>query len=303
MLYLCLIKIIEMAKSRYNNTEQLGIIESYRIFVSDFEWIFREQPIVDMGIDAHIELVDNGNPTGKLIALQIKTGESYFHEKSETFTFYLDEIHYNYWVNHSLPVILVCHMPEMKITLWQYVEKNSVEKTPKGWKIEIPKQNDLTNSISKYQIAEIINSKSLDGKITKLKLDSNLIKYINNGGKVNLYAQEWHNKSMGRGPFKIILIDKNGNEDIVREWKRFYTYRLEDLVEKNFPWADIEIDQDFYNENFHNSYYDVYNDSYKLTHKIYPYKVLSGEVSEYRINLKLNKIGKAFIDLEEYLEK
>jgi hypothetical protein len=78
---------------------------------------------------------------------------------------------------------------------------------------------------------------------------------------------------------------------------------LEDLVEKNFPWADIEIDEDFYKKNFHYSYYDIYTDLYKLTHKIYPYKVLSGEVSEYRINLKLNKIGLAFIDLEEYLEK
>jgi hypothetical protein len=73
--------IKNMAKSRYDNTEQLGIIEAYKIFVGDFKWIFREQPIVDMGINAHIEIVDDGNPSGKLIALQIKTGESYFYEK------------------------------------------------------------------------------------------------------------------------------------------------------------------------------------------------------------------------------
>lgn len=292
-----------MTKPRYNHTEQLGIIESFRIFASEFKWIFREQPIIDMGIDAHIELVDDGNPTGKLIALQIKTGDSYFHEKEETFTFYLDKIHYNYWINHSLPVILIAHMPQKKITLWQYVEKNNVKKTSKGWKIDIPKQNHLTDSKSKYQIADIINSKSLDGKITKLKLDSNLMKYINKGGKVNVYTQEYHNKSLGRGPFKIILIDKDGNEEIVREWQRFYTYTLEDLLEKYFPWAHIEIDKDFYEENFDDSYYDVYTDKYKTDHTIYPYKVLSGEVSEYRINLKLNKIGTAFMDLEEYLEK
>ncbi|MBK9631967.1 MAG: DUF4365 domain-containing protein [Saprospiraceae bacterium] len=264
----------------------------------------REQPIVDMGIDAHIELVEEGNPLGKLIALQIKTGESYFYEKEKSFTFYLDETHYNYWVNHSLPVILIGHIPERNITLWQYVDRNNVEKTTKGWKIEIPKENDLTDiSRSKYQITEILNSKSLNGKITKLRLDRNLIKYISEGGKVNIYTQEWHNKSLGRGPFKIILIDKNGNEEIVREWNRFYTSKLEDLIEKNFPWADIEVDKDYYDKNFHNSYYGVYTDYYKLTNKIFPFNVLSGEVSEYRINLKLNKIGLAFIDLEDYLEK
>lgn len=292
-----------MTKPRYDNTEQLGIIKANEIFVKDFKWIFREQPIVDMGIDAHIELVEDGNPLGKLIALQIKTGESYFHENDETYTFYLDEVHYNYWINHSLPVLLIAHMPEKHITLWQYVERNSVEKTSKRWKIKIPKENDLTNMISKYKITEIINSKSLNGKITKLRLDSQLIKYISNGGKVNLFTQEWHNKSLGRGPFTVILIDKEGKEEVVREWQRFYTYKLEDLVEKNFPWADIEIDEDFYEENFDDSFYDVYTDAYKLNHKIYPYMVHYGEVSDYRINLKLNKIGRAFMDLEEYLEK
>jgi len=293
-----------MKKPRYDNTERLGVIKSNEIFVKDFKWIFREQPIVDMGIDAHIELVNcDGDPTGQLIALQIKTGESYFHEKEDSYTFYLNETHYNYWSNHSLPVILIAHLPKKDITLWQYVEKKTVAQTPKGWKIKIPKQNTLANSTAKLKIVEIINSKSLNGKITKLRIDSELIKHIYNGGKLNVFTQEWHNKSLGRGPFQIILIDKNGDEKIVREWTKFYTYSVEKLIEKTFPWADIEIDEDFYGANFDESYYDVYTDMYKSVSKIYPYNVLSGEVSEYRINLKLNKVGRAFLDLEEYLEK
>lgn len=41
-------------------------------------YIFREQQTDDYGIDAQIEIVAGGLVTGKLIALQIKTGPSWF---------------------------------------------------------------------------------------------------------------------------------------------------------------------------------------------------------------------------------
>ena len=43
-------------------------------------YIFREQPISDYGIDAQIELIDEETVTGKLVALQIKSGASWFVE-------------------------------------------------------------------------------------------------------------------------------------------------------------------------------------------------------------------------------
>ena len=54
------------------------------------DWFFREQPITDQGIDAHIEKFEllkgqKGNDevgTGRLIALQIKGGPSYFSRSS-----------------------------------------------------------------------------------------------------------------------------------------------------------------------------------------------------------------------------
>lgn len=81
---------------RYSTTERIGINTVENIVLHELGWIFREQPIVDMGIDAHVERVDEGDPTGKLIALQVKTGASHFHESGDTYFYYGTFTHLNY---------------------------------------------------------------------------------------------------------------------------------------------------------------------------------------------------------------
>lgn len=43
-------------------------------------WPFREQPTEDYGIDAHAEVVDGEDVRRRLLALQIKSGMSWFRE-------------------------------------------------------------------------------------------------------------------------------------------------------------------------------------------------------------------------------
>ncbi len=52
--------------SRYSNTERLGVIETDRIVTKYLGWIFREQPIIDVGLDALIEQSEEGEPKGRL---------------------------------------------------------------------------------------------------------------------------------------------------------------------------------------------------------------------------------------------
>ena len=47
--------------ARYSTTERIGVNAVEHIVLHELGWIFREQPIVDMGIDAHIERVDDGS--------------------------------------------------------------------------------------------------------------------------------------------------------------------------------------------------------------------------------------------------
>jgi hypothetical protein len=57
----------------------VGVNAVEGVVLKEFGWLFREQAVSDYGIDAHVEEVDSDNkPTGKLVALQIKSGPSFF---------------------------------------------------------------------------------------------------------------------------------------------------------------------------------------------------------------------------------
>jgi hypothetical protein len=128
----------------YTPTERLGIYATGFLVNEKFGWIFREQPIEDWGIDAQIEVVDGGKPTGRLIAAQIKSGESWFNEELEDgFVYRGVQRHLEYWRCHSLPVVLILYNPKSRIAYWQVVHDEDVECTGSGWKILVPKCRQL----------------------------------------------------------------------------------------------------------------------------------------------------------------
>jgi len=140
---------------RYTPTERLGINAVEQIVLKELQWIFREQPIADMGIDAHIETVINGAPTGQLLALQIKTGTSHFRDNGDALVYYGTNVHIDYWSGHSLPVLLVAHLPETNETYWVQASPPHVSPTNFAWKISIPKSNRLCEA-SKPQLLDIL---------------------------------------------------------------------------------------------------------------------------------------------------
>lgn len=94
------------------NVERLGV-SRLEFYFSQNGWLFREQVILDFGIDAQVEIVDENYPTGDLIAIQIKSGLSFFDEETDdSYVFRTTDKHMSYWANHSLPVILVLYHPE-----------------------------------------------------------------------------------------------------------------------------------------------------------------------------------------------
>ncbi|MCL6220718.1 DUF4365 domain-containing protein [Zunongwangia pacifica] len=128
------------------NTERIGVYATALLITKELDWIFREQPIVDVGIDALIEQKFNGEPTGKFISAQIKTGKGNFHESKNSLTLYVTKIHYNYWLNSNLPVIIIAHLPETNKTTWEIANEETFKKTPTQWKVLIPKSKDLNKS-------------------------------------------------------------------------------------------------------------------------------------------------------------
>lgn len=134
-----------------SNTGRIGVAGTEIIF-NRLGWIFREQPIEDYGIDAHIEIIENGKATGKLIALQIKCGDSWFQETTENEIVFRGKAkHLEYWLEHSLPVLVILYNDQEGYAYWQVVNKNTVQNTGKDWKLLIPFEHKV-NEISKTQI-------------------------------------------------------------------------------------------------------------------------------------------------------
>jgi len=153
--------------NRYTNTERLGVIETDRIVTKYLGWIFREQPIVDVGLDAVIEQSDEGEPKGRFLAAQIKTGKGNFYVSDKKLTYYVSHVHYNYWLNLEIPIILIAHIPESEKTYWQIISEETFKKANRRWKIEIPKKQEF-NEKSKSRLTEILSSKGQENFVFDL---------------------------------------------------------------------------------------------------------------------------------------
>ena len=145
---------------RYNPTERLGVNAIERIVLEELKWIFREQAIADVGIDAIIEVVNNGIPSCQFIASQIKTGKGNFHEKEKVWSYYASDIHYNYWLNSNVPVILVAYIPEEKTAFWISIESQNFIRNRRQWRLDIPKKQKL-NAQSENRLLQLLGSVSV----------------------------------------------------------------------------------------------------------------------------------------------
>ncbi|GAB1857353.1 hypothetical protein MHTCC0001_21890 [Flavobacteriaceae bacterium MHTCC 0001] len=92
--------------------EREGVLK-LALELNKYGYIFRETSNGDIGIDGQIEYIsDNGHPIGKIVAAQVKSGNSYLHDKGNHYGFYPHEKHKNYWTVFPLPVILFVYYPK-----------------------------------------------------------------------------------------------------------------------------------------------------------------------------------------------
>jgi hypothetical protein len=135
---------------KVSGSDQQGDIGVYAVGLKvsqELDWIFRPQPLRDIGIDAHIEVVENGESKAEMLALQIKSGKSWFKKTSEQgIVFRGDSDHLEYWRNYPLPVIIVLHDDRLDTAYWQVVSEETVISTGKGWKMIIPFSQKLERS-------------------------------------------------------------------------------------------------------------------------------------------------------------
>jgi len=103
----------------------------------------------DVGIDGFIEPASKEEATGRLIAVQVKAGDSYLSAGADEFVVPIDEKHLTYWLNYMLPVVLMAYSPEQNIAAWvsvrDYVEHEAYHHRLPVRSIRIPigRQLDL----------------------------------------------------------------------------------------------------------------------------------------------------------------
>lgn len=291
-------------KPRFSATERKGVNAIEGIFLNDFGWIPRSQESSDMGIDSQVEVCVDGNPTGKLLAIQIKSGASFFGKtRGNSVVVRGKKVHYDYWINHSLPVLLVVHNPDTGETIWQHITEETVRLSGNGWETEIDRERKLSTEYSQ-EIAFIAEGPESVQRLRKLIFDRPLIETLANGCPLFLEFEEWVNKSLGRTPLTLKAYDEDQEERVLRETFLFYAgYTVGEMLCKSFPWADFEIDEDYYEENMDEESVRFMFGLRKHWDDIYPYTVAMCEVASYRLVLKLNKLGEGFLVTDEFLSQ
>lgn len=111
-------------------TESLGLIFVQQI-AHAIRAIWRATPNDDYGLDGELELTRGGEVTGFIIKAQVKSGRSYFHNKTAAgFDYHVPASDANYWARVTFPVILVIYDPETNSGYWVDVKahlKNRLE--------------------------------------------------------------------------------------------------------------------------------------------------------------------------------
>jgi hypothetical protein len=117
------------------------------IVTRQLRWYLRPQPFGDVGIDAHVEPVVDGRASGRLLAMQIKSGPSQFLESAPGSDGWVhregSRTHRDYWLRYQLPVLLVLYDVENQVAHWQRITPDTAVMTRVGFKVVVPASQRL----------------------------------------------------------------------------------------------------------------------------------------------------------------
>ncbi len=300
-----------------NNIERLGV--SFCDTVANQNgWIFREQPICDIGIDAHMEFNDTDGKTQRLLAIQIKSGESFFREKKDGNIIFrgINDRQYNYWTTYPLPCIIVLYNPNDNTCIWQKLTNKTIVKTNNGYCIAVPEKQVFLDDFSNDILKKYINLPNYITNYNFLLSQKIFMEIIESGGIVKLHAEDLINKTLGVR--KVDLIVDDGEGEKTYSYPYYFPYDSGEVVfQRLFPWADFSIDEEYYENSDYEqwleseNYYDdeegkyfVIGDSFEeYRSSLPPIRGIDhrGEVSEFMLIMRLNDLGKSFLTVDRYI--
>jgi hypothetical protein len=255
-------------------TERKGINAVEAAFL-DFGWLFREQTISDFGLDAHVEVTEDGKPTGKLIALQIKSGSSHFRKRGDGYVFRGDLRHLEYWTNHSLPVFIILHNPDDGLILWQKVERRLATVTDKGWSISIPADHVLDRKSKQYFENGIADDEEAIRRFY-FAIDSEVMTLFAEKEQVYFKIDKWINKSLSIRGIEVFFDEPHKPEPDMGFGYWAAGYSIFAFMQRRFPWLIYEYAE--------------------------PVENHAGEVDVHLLGVTLTEQAKMFLALETFFK-
>jgi hypothetical protein len=297
-------------------TASLGVTQVAHAVQKQLRWLFRNQPEEDFGIDAHVELVEDGRVEGKLVALQIKTGASFFRERAEDgWWFRPDDDHVRYWTDHSLPVVLVLADISNERCYWQVINDSTLVTTSGGHRKVLVPEDHLLDESARHPLREAAQGDPYVLRIRELQLARPWMELLLDGKRLVIDIEEWINKSSGRGSIMLGVDREDGEQPLpLAGWDILLGLAsYAEVVPRLFAWADVILHEETYDAADHDAFekgcgaVDEEGDRFETEDfqewasrrasavpDLRPYMNEMGEVDRWRLELRLNELGRAF---------
>ncbi|MCC2382005.1 DUF4365 domain-containing protein [Bacillus cereus] len=172
----------------------------------------------------------------------MKCRGSHVKEYGDHFVYYGEFKHLLYWLEYSLPVVVV--FVEEKIgnpnlfptCYWVEVKKEKIKTLKSSWKIKIQKSQTL-DANCKDELSKVSPRKSInDLRFTELQLQRPLIEHLYDGGKIAI-------ENKGVEDPKIIIENRDGSVVDILCWKDMFSTALfhKECPDYPFPWANVDV--------------------------------------------------------------
>jgi hypothetical protein len=292
-------------------------------------------------LDGQLEVVRHDRagkrrPTGRVVSVQVRTGASYHaDDRGDHWIVPIKKSTVAYWRSHSVPVILVLVDPTTRICHWVRGDTDHRERT-NDYAVRVPKANVL-DANAKDALEELAANVSPAGRrLAVLEGAVPWMEMLGRGERLYVNVDEWINKSSGRMDVSIgTYVEKEKEIGSHKYRTTDYAPQLEfmtmgvtswrEMVRRQLPWAKLILDesQEPDEDELHDRYLGEYGtwdseddryydcrgefDSYrKAAMKSWREGFIgeyAGEVFTYRMELKLNRVGRAFLHVHRYLHR
>lgn len=166
-----------MADKKLTDQQLLGEqgVSLISLAVSRMGFVWRPTSQHDTGVDGEIELREpaTGAMSGLLIKVQSKAVSVFANETTEGFDYWPEHRDVDYWLKHSVPVILVVSRPSTDELYWQPVQEPSGQ--ARSRKFHFDKRRDALNADAAGRLIELARQQSAGARGIALQRPERLV--------------------------------------------------------------------------------------------------------------------------------